>query len=178
MNKIIYALLLTLTSCVKTPEQHHVKVINKLMGQTTREISKDHPNITTVGYGGRMMGDIQTVYLHFYCLANVDINEARKIYIECVERIKEAINNNMEIKPYLHTYPFTIEETDITINFIDASGSFISQKDSIALVSFAKSQIYYCFYDTTLPFGGDFVDAHRESYEEALRIYQSELNRN
>lgn len=47
----------------------------------------------------------------------MNLEEARRLYVEVVEDFLNRINNNKEIRSYLHDYPFTIKNLDLMIHF-------------------------------------------------------------
>ena len=115
-----------------------------------------------------MMGDIQAVALGFASYKALNVDEARKLYVNIVEEYLHRVNCNEEVRPYLHNYPFTINNLEFNIEFDESNGRMKSD-GHVAYVSFIASRnlIFYSSYDYKTH---KFQDLHQESYEEALKI--------
>ena len=66
---------------------------------------------------------IHDLYFTFYSLRKVNIQEARKAFIDCIETILNEINNDKEISNYLYVSPFSYKNLDLSIVFFDKTGS-------------------------------------------------------
>ena len=80
----------------------------------------------------------------------------------------EKVNHDERAIPRLIHQPFSIEDMDFQIKFYNEDDTNV-REDLIAYVVFLYGKIVYC---THVP--GRFVDAHEETYEEALAIIEAE----
>lgn len=115
-----------------------------------------------------MMGGIQAVALGFASYKALNVDQARKLYVDIIEEYLHKVNGNEEVRPYLHNHPFTINNLEFTIEFDEPNGRMKSD-GHVAYVSFIASRnlIFYSSYDYKTH---EFQDLHEESYEEALKI--------
>ena len=58
-----------------------------------------------------MMHDIQMMMMGFDFYQGLDIPEARKLLVDAVDEYLAEINANDKVRPYLHNYPFTYQNT-------------------------------------------------------------------
>ena len=77
------------------------------------------------------------------------------------------INNDPQIRPYLHVYPFSIDNVKIMISFDTLEGKRVDSR-YIVLVFCAKGKIFYKNY-----VNNSICPVHEEPYTEALRIFRS-----
>lgn len=164
MKKItpIILLLSCLISCKDEPK--HVQAAHRLMNRFTSHMqNSEHFHLS--GSGGAMMGDIQQVSLTYESQRDVDINEARRLFVTNSERLLNLINTDTVIRPYLHDYPFEVKNLDFSLSFYSKSHKCI-QNEFISYVFFARGNICYCNYDMEKKSQIVF----REPYEEALKI--------
>jgi hypothetical protein len=76
------------------------------------------------------------------------------------------INNNEEIRPYLHEYPFTAKNVEIRIFIYKPDGTY-PPLDKIQCFSSINGILTY-YLD--VPEKYTFQALHKETYEEALRL--------
>ena len=62
-----------------------------------------------------MMDDIQMMAMSFNYYHEVDLEQARELIVFTINEYLSDINNNQEIRPYLHEYPFTSKNVEIRI---------------------------------------------------------------
>ncbi len=114
-----------------------------------------------------MMDDVKKVNATYLSFAKLSVNEARNLYVEVVEGYLERFNRDEQIRPYLHNYPFTIENMKLMITFKDEYHRRRDGEDVTLMFMARGNLVYYCSYDYEKE---DFVDLHEEPYEEAVRI--------
>jgi hypothetical protein len=127
------------------------------------------------GTGGSMPnGDVRWLFMSFVGIREVDVPEARRLYIELVEGLIDKVNQDKFIRPFLHDFPATSKNMDILLAFVDCYGMIVDE-NHIAYIFLLNDKIYYNRFNH---------DRHRyeivfeETYEEALRIVQSDrINR-
>lgn len=96
------------------------------------------------------------------------LEEARILYVKGVERLLKRVNQDPQIRPYLHNYPFTVSNLTYTMQFpyvaVDASGT-----GPIVDIMCVRGRVYY---DVLEPNNGrgDLRAMHIEPYADALRI--------
>lgn len=123
------------------------------------------------GTGGSMPNrDVRTLFMSFIGVREVDIPEARRLYIEVVDGLLKRVNSDKIIRPYLHDYPASWRNTQIHLSFVDKSNNPVTESH-IAFVTCVNDIIYYTKYNQKIR---DFEDFYEEHYEEALKIVQNE----
>jgi hypothetical protein len=101
----------------------------------------------------------------FHLYQEVDLKEARELLIYAVNEYLLDINNNEEVRPCLHEYPFTAKNVEIRIWIYKPDSikiSYISAIDGILTFDLPETRQTIC----------------KESYEEALQTVFSQGNDN
>ena len=174
MNKTIYSLLflllIPLTSCgYRHLEPSYWKLVDSITKNYVKETAAPK-RLDLYGYGGGRMYDIEEVILRFFCCDHLTVEGARVLYVEMMEEYLKQINCNEEVRPYLHNYPFNIDNIKLTISFLDAQGHTLGD-GHVALVFISRNHtIDYAAYNTDTE---EFYSLHEEPYEEALKIYNA-----
>ncbi len=151
------------TSChARQPE--YIRLSHGISDPYAKELKKTR-GLCLIGSGGSMMDEVKKVNATYLSFAKLSVNEARNLYVKVMEGYLERYNGDEKIRPYLHNYPFTIENMKLMIGFEDESRRHRSE-GYVALVSVVHGNIYYCTFDSEQD---KFVDLHREPYEEAVR---------
>lgn len=167
----IYTLaFLFLSSCMSSRESNdYIALLSKTRSQINMAVLEEH-QLVCRGYGGALMHDIAEVSQDYLSMKKCDVNSARQLMVSCVEKLKEMINNNSEIRHFLHEYPFPANRIEITIAFVDDTGEHVSD-GSVAYASFINGKIKYSKFNRETD---KLEKLSREDYAEALRIVQSE----
>lgn len=163
--KKIALLILLLTcffSCEETPK--HVQEANRVINIFSAYMEKrEHFHLSTVG--GEMMNQINKIILTYEGQRMVGIDETRRLFVSNVKKLLTLINNDLAVRPYLHCYPFTIDDVNLSLSFYNKQIRYI-QGEYISYVFCVKKNIHYCNYDSKNKLQTIFI----EPYEEALKI--------
>ena len=100
----------------------------------------------------------------FHLYQEVNLEEARNLLLYSTDKYLSNINSNEEIRPYLNNYPFTEENTEITIFFYNPDRSNLPQ-ENIYCASSEDGKVF--FYSRSL---GLYRPLHEETYEEAKSL--------
>lgn len=139
------------------------------------KIIEEHSNqqrkmgFTLFGSGGSWTTDFKTISLDYISKLELDVPKARKLYIQSVQDLIERFNSNREVRPFLHDYPFTYNNIDITLNFYIRDPKSGKYRDSY--VSMLKGKVFYDVHRDQKPGYDTFYE---EPYEEAVRLVQME----
>ncbi len=150
-------------------ETDYEKVADAITAKVAKKIRREK-NLILIGTGGGMMDDIKMMAMSFCYYQEVDIEDARKLLVYCVEEYLNAINASEKVRPYLHNHPFTAKNVEIRL--------FISQVDTsdVALGRLCGADAI----KGDLNYYADNADRytlkrlHEETYEEAFRIVNEE----
>lgn len=137
------------------------KIADKITEKTAKKL-KEQKNLRLVGTGGKMMNDIQAMNMSFYFYQEVDLKAARKLIVYAINEYLSEINNNKEVRPYLHEYPFTVKNVEIMIFFYKPDRSNLSPEKIYCISSINGMLEYYIHSDPSQAI-------HEETYEEALQ---------
>jgi hypothetical protein len=162
----IFALCITAYCYSKIHDEKtdYCKLVTRLQNQHAQEMQSEGYVLERTG--GELCNDVEKIYVGFYSRKALTIDEVRKDYVKGVERFLTRINNDEPIRPYLHTYPFGVENLKYIMSFnespVDSSG-----KGPVVHAFSCRGNIYYSVYDPTLT---PLKTVHKEPYSEALRI--------
>jgi hypothetical protein len=166
---IIFILFVTVCfSCGRGSGCRYCDLADNLMNAYSKEVRKTK-NLLLFGSGGSMTTDVRVLSPSYEYLGNMDLCQARFLYIETVEGLIRKVNNNEEIRPYLHNYPFTEKNIALAIGFIDKQENRVKE-GYIALVFMLDNEnglIYYNIYNSETEM---LETIYIEPYEEALKI--------
>ncbi len=140
----------------------------KLADKITFKVAKNlavEKGLRLIGTGGGMMDDIKMMEMSFQYFHEVTVEEGRQLVVTSVEEYLSAINNDQKIRKYLHEYPFTPKNIEISIWIRNPDGSNVDF-DKISYISFLEGILTYKLDKAEK---GKSRVVHEESYEDALR---------
>ena len=144
----------------------YVKLAHEITEKTAKKL-KAQKNLYLVGTGGQMMDDIQMMAMSFDYYQEVDLKTARELTVHAINEYLSAINNNKEIRPYLHEYPFTAKNVEISI-FIYKPDRSKLPPEKIYCIECMNGRLEY--YTRSNPRQA----IYEETYEQALQAISSE----
>ncbi len=146
---------------------HYEKIADAITANTAKKL-EEQKKLYLIGTGGRMMHDIQAMHMNFQFFHEVDLEEARELIVYALREYLSDINNNEEVRPYLHNYPFTAKNVEIRI-FISGPDRHELPPEKIVYVSSRNGILrYYIRADDDHPI-------HQETYEEASSKFFANL---
>ena len=163
-----------LFSCNQEKMPDHVVLADKITGKYTEQIKKDE-NFSLVGFGSNYVNGIHRIGLDFQSERTVNITEARNLLVRSVSKLLDAVNSNEDIRRYLDHYPYTAKGIELAIDFSDKN-EHECKNGSIAYVYVFHNKranenvVLYKVYDLEKR---NYVEVHRETYEEAERIVRT-----
>lgn len=164
---IVILVLLFILPSYKEPK--YCQLIDKIINKFSKELQKEY-GLKLGGYGGGMMDDIKIVGGSYQSRKRVGVDEARRIYVHIIEGSLDRINADEAVRPYLHNYPFTTDNLEFRLGFIDEKHKLMSD-GYVSLVFICRNDIYYESYDHE---AGKFYDLYSEPYEEAVAIVKQQ----
>jgi hypothetical protein len=172
MKSFFYILIISFftLSCSDHKNQtvNYEKIADKITIETAKNL-KEEKNLFLIGIGGRMMHDIQMMGMSFNYYQKVDLSSARKLLVEAVETYLSNINNNQNIKPFLHEYPFTAKNVEVRIFIYEPDRSELPPEDIYRISSRNGILRYYNRLDRDNPIC-------KQTFEEASKKIDSEEN--
>lgn len=165
MIKKIFFVLCSLLLC-GFKEPHYCKLSDRIFNLYNKEL-RQQKGLYLNGSGGAFMDDIKKINSSYKSYEPMTIELARQLYVEVIEGYLNRYNEDEKIRPYLHNYPFTIDNLNVMISFWDKAKKR-RDKGLVALIYIGKNQeIVYSTYDYEKK---DFVKLHRETYSTAREI--------
>ncbi len=170
----LFCLLITLTACSTSPE--HIRTLNRVVGKKSKQLCIEE-NLGIMGTGGATMPKIEEVFISFTAERRVDLPEARRLCVRCIEELRSAINSTEILQPYLIEYPFPISGMDISVTFVGEDGNHVAY-GCVYLGTGGVSYVHQCgdllCYASYNPRTKHLEDYYDEPYSEALAIVQQE----
>ncbi len=168
LRLIIYFILYCLfTACTSLSYEisEDEKIVNKITSETARKLKREK-KLYLVGTGGRMMHEVEMMYMGFDFFKEINLNEARELLIYAINEYLYAINNNEEIRQYLITYPFTAKNVEIGIWVRKPDGD-LPDLDKIYYISAIDGVLSY-YLDLPETYSRQLI--WEETFAEAQRI--------
>ncbi|MFZ4098801.1 MAG: hypothetical protein ACOYKZ_00535 [Chlamydiia bacterium] len=78
--------------------------------------------LVLTGFGGQMGHEVQSFALNFSTQSVVDIQKARALYIQVMERFVQWVNQDRKIRPYLSEFPISSRNVELMLSFKDSQG--------------------------------------------------------
>lgn len=168
-NYIIFLLFLCLLQnrILKADEIDKADRIAAGINLEVVELFEKKYNLTLAGTQISGPREIKLMGLMFDLKQSLDKDEARRLIVETTEEYLNKINSNIELRPYLINYPYTLENIEINIFFEKETGE-IFQSPNIGLVSSFNGLVEYQKWTRK---GRDYYDKAKEteSFEEASK---------
>lgn len=121
------------------------------------------------GKGGSFLGGIDLLSLDVVSQQEVNLGEARKIYIGAVKNFITKVNENKKARPFLLNFPFNENNIKLSMSFMGKDSKDV-KAPYIGHIFTIKGIVYYSVYD---PIKCTYEDLYMEPYQEALKIVNS-----
>jgi hypothetical protein len=170
---IKYLMLLIFLSGCSTS---YIAIADRVTENRAKRICKEE-KLYLVGAGGAMMDEITKVSLRFDAYRRVDINEARRLCVRCVEEIRQGLNATGSLQPYLKPYPFPASSMEVGIMFLKNDDSFVDYgcaylgTGGVTVVHQVAGMLCYSSFNPRTELLEPYYE---ESYEDALTILKSQ----
>lgn len=170
--KIILIFLLILILCSQCTEPH-INAAHKVRSAFIKKVKRE--GFQVFATGGAMMDDVKVVDVVFQKSQNVDVKVARMMLMRYAQLLMHDMNADEELRPYLHDYPVTPKNINLTILFFKEDDDFVNPP-YIARVAISA-------HDAYIDYSIDNKETNRldtvfvEPYEMALQIYQENLQK-
>lgn len=171
LNKFLSIFFICIFLCSCSNKYEYVTVVNKVVKKKAKQLCQEE-NLTVRGGGGAMMNGISEVAISFNANRCVDLYEARRLFIHCMEEIKNSVNTTEFLYPYLKPCPLPLKAFDVDI-FFTKDGRFINYpplstgNGGVSCVLQIESKIYYCSFNQNTQLLETYYE---EPYETALEI--------
>ncbi len=142
----------------------YVKLAHKITDEIATTLLKEK-KLYLIGTGEGMMDDIKMMAMSFEYYQELDLKAARELLLYVINEYLSNINNNEEVRPYLHEYPFTAKNIEIRIYIYNSDGTEISP-NKINTISAVDSNLRYSTINSE-KFSRDII--LRETYEEGMK---------
>ncbi len=164
MTRAILLVLLLLVSGVQaSPDDAHLREVTRVMRESVAYTSQKYP-VRCYGHGGRFMHDVKGIELCFASPERSSIEEARSTLLGIHAILTKKVNEDLELRPYLHEYPFPSKGINVTLSFLDRAGSH-RDDGYIANAYIEEGRVFYSRKDKE---ADCLVTVHSESLAEAL----------
>jgi hypothetical protein len=160
----IIPIIFILTSC---STRHYSDTANLILVKESKKICREE-NMKVFGIGGSMQDRITRIIADFTAKRTVDIAEARRLIVKCIEGLRSTLNTHDQIKEYLSPYPFSANEMDVSVAFIKENDAFVEYGCSV--VYQMNGSLYYASYNLSTRILENFYE---EPYDVALEIIRN-----
>jgi len=163
-------LILVCFSCDSHQRPEYVKIAYKITYQTAKKLRREK-GLFLFGTGGGMINDIKIMSMDFHFYRPLAIEAFRSLLLYAVEEYLAAINGNEEVRPYLHNYPFTPNNVEISIFLLNRDGSSLPPGEIDLATARLGEFVYFSDDMEAIKQGKDLLKkVHVETFEEAVQI--------
>ena len=121
------------------------------------------------GGGGQAHERLESIAIYFAALRRASVEEARELIVKATDRLLELINGNEHLRPYLHTYPFTPDDLDISINFFLEPDHFYTDGSVTGVLQYDNTLIYNAHSPIEMPKEFPSYEILEENYDVAKK---------
>jgi hypothetical protein len=126
-------------------------------------------NLEVMGTGGRLMNDVQGITLVYTVNRIAKLQDARNLYVKTTSSLIDLINNDEKIRPYMHEYPFNIDNVEVGIVF--TGNGDIPAENYVSMVTVNHHTVFYFYWN-----GNSHKPLYNEPWEEAVRLVNATGN--
>ena len=170
--KLLYVLFMIIfyTSSCSSPSDRW-QAMEKIVKQHAKHSKKsDSLKLTGLGDGTEEKKKYYQISIDYSAIGEVDVDEARRIYIRTLDRAINLMDSSESVRPFLTNYPSTPLNVDLTIEFYSQPYQD-PPPGYVAIISMAKEKIIYKGAKDR-----EFYDLLRETVEEAREKLRNELH--
>lgn len=153
--------LLADCGCKNKGSTEYVTIANQVSRQTAT-LLEDQFGLHFATKGGFMPGDVRLLFLGLTTDQLLDIAHARSLLLQAAEIYLDQINSDEKLQPYLHDYPFTVNNIKLEISY--AVYRNITSSSQVAQVALRDGVITYWGLQ-----GYSLAKLQQETYEAALQ---------
>lgn len=148
------------------------QALNDLITKFSREIEHDY-GFHLCGAGSSMPEKIEVVRLYFLVDSSGYLEGARHLAVGIALKLVDQINQDIQLRPYLETYPASVKNISLTLGFNQENEENLNQNNCLSsvMVIAYRGLVCYNIYDET---GMSLIDLHKETFEEAKAIVDRE----
>ncbi|MCP5492500.1 MAG: hypothetical protein H7A40_05605 [Chlamydiales bacterium] len=158
----------SLVSFAKQDPFHH-EVSKVLTENASTAYHRD--GLVVSGQGGMLMHNVSALSQIFKSSEHVNIIRARQIFVKTALDFITRTNEDRKLRPYLNSYPFSIENIRLIISFTE-NKRFI-EPPYIANVSCYENRLFYSIINSDQEM--EMLEViHEETFEEACRLVDEE----
>jgi len=172
-KKLITFFLIGLFFVSCSNKHEYISLVNKVVTKKAKQLSQEE-NLMIRGGGGAMMDGISKIAISFEANRCVDLNEARRLFVHCVEEIKESVNATENLYPYLKPCPLPVAAFDVDI-FFTKNGKFIgypplsSGNGGVSCVLQIEGKISYASFNKNTQLLETYYEEPYETAREIVR---------
>lgn len=115
--------------------------------------------------GNQLAYEIKKVTLTLQCCQNLQLDQARNLYLKLLMNLISKYNNNSKIRPFLHNFPFNESNAELTLSFISNDSEIVENKFIAVIFVTKKNNIHYKTYDKQ---SKRFLKIYSENINKAL----------
>jgi hypothetical protein len=144
----------------------HVLEAGRVRTASAEKLAKKY-DMHICGTGGAMMGCVNEIGIAFTVYRPLNKEEGRELIVKCVQEFLEDINNDIQLRPYLVSYPFDVNHVEMGIFSEDPSRKPVCYP-YFSIISSYKGRITYL----SQKFQDDkkYQCEERETFQQALQI--------
>ncbi len=141
------------------------QAVNQLLGYAAKRFTTKY-NICPIATNVAMPGGIvKLLGLDFQVKGPLSKIEIRRLLISLSDEFLFCINDDLELRPYLEQYPFTIQNVEIDLFLVDSNRRDLNHP-YIGIAGISKGKLdYLTLTRTDIP---EIVSENIELYEDAL----------
>ena len=148
----------------------YVEMAGKIRSEIAQMLAKRY-NMKIFGISGGMADCVNMLGLDFQIQGPLPKEQLRRILIESVHELLEAVNSNQQIRPFLKNYPFTEKEIITTLFVIDKNRENVFDPEILVASSY-HGRLIFNTKDKAVKYG--YKQEIKEDYETALKIVLEE----
>ena len=144
------------------------RVSSHLTKVFSQKMYKDKALVTVGSGGGAAKGSgkgLRMLAVDFESTQALDIQQGRRLLIECVEAYLKVINASTDFRKYAENFPFNFKNISISIGFTDRNENEFLEPPFLAIATADEGQMHYYLHQNE-----KLQLVCKETYEEAVLL--------
>ncbi|MGA8164259.1 MAG: hypothetical protein WB791_04440, partial [Waddliaceae bacterium] len=154
----------------EAPDDKH-RIAHSIMRKVGQAVSNKHQmHMAGISEASHRDDNLYTkIGLGFQIRRPIPKDEGRKLLLECAEELLGEINARTDFQPFLHEYPFPVQNISLEFFVYDEDGGRLYHPE-ITVFSLHKVNLEFLTKSSKKKHG--YFSEEEETYEEAIKLFK------
>ena len=116
-------LLCSVGMAERVREAPHCREADRVMMEFAEQAHE--MGLVLTGFGGQMGHEVKSFALNFASQTHTDLQTARRLFVQVMDRFVEWVNQDRSIRPHLTDFPISSKNVELMLSFKDREGKMV-----------------------------------------------------